>query len=277
MGLSRFVPKLPEGLMRRGGAAPERAPKPRTVEPPIRLVIRYVQASTERDAVGIAKGLIQKRFDSPGHSWYAVAPYGRGFFVECHEGGNGVSYLPQIVEALAANNAEYIRIPDGDHVYEIAIKDQRPEATRLSEQRSREMLSGAVQFPTPTGRMLPAIKEGEVWIQIGAVFFAVGAITLMASIAYYAFTAPSQQIARAIDPAQLPDQQWSRVSRVPDDKYVERLRFDKGQWTVDYADSAPSARKSPQETSVPGPAHGSTQMPANQNRLPPAQQSGDGK
>ncbi|MGY3581530.1 hypothetical protein ACVIGB_000399 [Bradyrhizobium sp. USDA 4341] len=219
-------------------AAPaEKKRRPAVIEPPLTVIIGFSQTGSARDAEGVAKSYINKNFAAD-ISWYAVAPFSGGYLHEVHQGGNGISYLPEVLEVLNANTTSGIaRIPSGTRVMEVSMRDGRPVPLLLSESDSRQFLSHSENFPLPSGKMNEAVKSGLLWVHAGIVGMVVGSVLLFGSIGYYFMSTSNEVLSKQTPPEQLPHRQWETVRRLRTDQYVSRLKFENNRWSVDFADS----------------------------------------
>jgi hypothetical protein len=217
-----------------------------------------------------------------------VAPFAGGHLYECHEGGNGVAYLPEVIRELSLNMAAgEAHIADGDRLFRIAMRDGHPVCLKLSEMESKIALTkSTTALPKPTGKMKPAVKSGAAFVQVGAVLMAFGTISLFASIGYYFVSTSGQQMSKTIAYEQLPHRQWDSIKRLRTDQYVNRLRYADGRWQIDFADvpkpPRPVVQVPPQPMPpVPGPQPSKSPPPpvAPQPAAEPraASQAGGGK
>lgn len=230
---------------------PEKKRRPAVIEPPLTAIIGFSQTGSARDAEGVAKGYISKNFAAE-ISWYAVAPFSGGYLYEIHQGGNGVSYLPEVLEILNANTtAGVVRIPSGNRVMQVSMRDGSPVPLLLAESESRQYLSHPEDFPLPSGKMKEAVKSGLTWVYAGVVGMLVGTVTLFGSIGYYFMSTSNEVLSKQMPPEQLPHRQWETVRRLRTDQYVNRLKFENNRWSVDFADSPPDPARAIQPQAGP--------------------------
>lgn len=222
------------------------------VEAPVQIVFGFRSVGASKDVEAIAKEHCVSKF-APEISWYAVAPFAGGHLFECHEGGSGVAYLPEVVRQLSLNMAAgEVFVPSGDRLFCIAMRDGHPVCLKLSENESKIALTkGTAVLPPPTGKMKPAVKAGDGFVQVGTVLLAFGAISLFASIAYYFVSTSGQQMNKSVAYEQLPHRQWDSIRRLRTDQYVYRLRYSDGRWQIDFADN-------PKQPPLPAPARPTT-------------------
>jgi hypothetical protein len=108
-------------------AAPAAMAKPAAaVEPPVKIVFGFKPVGGFKDVEAIAKEHCTSKF-APEISWYAVAPFAGGHLYECHQGGNGVAYLPEVIRELSLNMAAgEAHIADGGRLFRIAMRGGHP-------------------------------------------------------------------------------------------------------------------------------------------------------
>jgi hypothetical protein len=244
------------------------------VEAPVQIVFGF-QSGSAKDVEAIAKERCLSKF-APDIAWYAVAPFAGGYLFECHEGGSGVAYLPEVIRELSLNMAAgEVHVPSGDRLFRVAMRDGHPVCLKMSEQESKIALTKSTTvLPKPTGKMKPAVKTGDGFVQVGIVLMAFGTIALFASIGYYFVSTSGQQMNKTVAYEQLPHRQWDSIKRLRSDQYVNRLRYVDGRWQIDFADNPkpfapPQAARPPAPVQVPPPA---PQLPAIQTPMvvPPA-------
>lgn len=254
-------------------AAKERAPsdrkrRPAVIEPPLTVILGFSQTGSARDAEGVAKSYISKNF-AVDISWYAVAPFSGGYLHEVHQGGNGISYLPEVLEVLNANTTAGItRIPSGNRVMEVSMRDGRPVPLLLSESDSRQYLAHPENFPLPSGKMKEAVKSGLMWVYAGVVGMVVGSVLLFGSIGYYFMSTSNEVLSKQTPPEQLPHRQWETVRRIRTDQYVSRLKYENNRWSVDFSESPPDPARS--SVRVAPPALAPTLPTSPSPPMPPA-------
>lgn len=229
------------------------APAP-AVEAPVQIVFGFRSVGAIKDVEAIAREHCISKF-APEISFFSVAPFAGGHLFECHEGGSGVAYLPEVIRELSLNMAAgEVYVPSGDRLFCIAMRDGHPVCLKLSESESKIALTKSTAvFPKPTGKMKPAVKAGDGFVQVGTVLMVFGAISLFASIGYYFVSTSGQQMNKSVAYEQLPHRQWDSIRRLRTDQYVYRLRYSDGRWQIDYADNP----KPPSSPLPPRPAtHG---------------------
>ncbi len=270
MASEAFDPEREDAAPRRrrllpwGGRGEKPAPEP-AVEAPVQISFGY-QEGSQKDVESIARDRCMTKFAKE-ISFYATAKFASGYLFECHEGGAGVGYLPQIVERLSHDMAAgEVLVPNGERLFKIAMRDGRPVCLKLSEQESRAARAAA-EFPVATGKMKPAVRAGEGVVQVGAAVMIFGTIVLFASIGYYFVTTSNQPGSRPLAYEQLPHRQWDSIKRLRNDQYVNRLRYVDGRWQIDFAEivrpqpappppAAPRPPMPPQPQGAPAPATG---------------------
>jgi hypothetical protein len=237
-------------------ATKERAPAEKkrrvaVIEPPLTVILGFSLTGSARDAEGVAKSYISKNF-AVDISWYAVAPFSGGYLHEVHQGGNGISYLPEVLEVLNANTTAGItRIPSGNRVMEVSMRDGRPVPLLLSESDSRQYLAHPENFPLPSGKMKEAVKSGLMWVYAGVVGMIVGSVLLFGSIGYYFMSTSNEILSKQTPPEQMPHRQWETVRRIRADQYVSRLKYENNRWSVDFSDSPPDPTRPPVRVTPP--------------------------
>lgn len=241
----------------------EKKRRPAVIEPPVTVIIGFSQTGSARDAEGVAKGYVNKNF-AVDISWYAVAPFSGGYLYEVHQGGNGVSYLPEVLEVLNANTtAGVVRIPSGNRVMQVSMREGSPVPLLLSETDSRQYLSHPENLPLPSGKMKEAVKSGLMWVYAGVLGMSVGTVLLFGSIGYYFMSSSNEVLSKQTPPEQMPHRQWETVRRLRTDQYVSRLKFENNRWSVDFADSPPDpSRAVVRPAAMPPPPAPTAPVPA---------------
>lgn len=232
------------GLFRRTKKAEVELPPPEDrkvsapVEAPVQTLFGFQAVGSHKDVEAIAKERCVSKMAKE-ISWYAVAPFAGGYMYECHEGGGGVAYLPEVIRELSLNMAAgEVFVPSGERLFKIAMRDGHPVCLKLSEGETKLALTRQTTIlPKPTGRMKPAVKSGEGFFQVGMAVMAFGTIALFASIGYYFVATSTEQIGKTVAYEQLPHRQWDSIKRLRSDQYVSRLRYADGRWQIDFADN----------------------------------------
>ncbi len=206
------------------------APVAKPVETPQRAAIGWIDTFREADAIEAAKHFAESHFDAPALSTYFVAKYKNAYFWEVHQGGQGRAYLPNIISALKAGKSlVWFRVRK--RAYTISWRDERPYCLLQPSEQSPTYFSLDDAEITPSAsRMKPIVWRGGALLAVGVVTAMTGMIvffTVSAIAAHQRVTVPEPP---GHEPATMPSSQWSNVSDVPLDRYVEAQRFADGHW-----------------------------------------------
>src|SRR5690606_26127375 len=127
--------------------------------------------ASEQDVVQHARGYIQDHFGSQENAWIATAPFMDGFFFEVHEGGDGRSHLPALVEALTDWPDQMVWLSSGSKINRaitVAIEEGKPSTIVLNEDDTSRVRASGQRPLDRGGRMRPAIRKGERVLASGA-------------------------------------------------------------------------------------------------------------
>jgi len=201
--------------------------------PPIQVIVDWIAEARQNDVIHHARGAIQDHFGSLENAWLAVAPFAGGYFFEIHEGGDGRSHLPTLVEELTRDSSQMLWLPSGTRLNRavvVSVIDDIPDAAMLNEEESRKVRDSG-QSPLPrTGRMQRAQRKGERVLAAGAVVSLLGILVVAGSMVFSLLAPRYVAQMKKLDAARLPIGQLALLNAVTSDRYVERLVFENGKW-----------------------------------------------
>lgn len=246
---------------------------PAAVEPPSVAHIAWEPIRQGRDAQAAARAFAIRKFGPNDRAWYATRKFADGHLWEVHQGGAGLSYLPGIVDGLAAGDQGKVWIPSEGRAIEIVVRNGRPICALLTESRSAAVFeSGAPPVPA-SGRMNRVIKSGMPAVYAGAAALLGAVMVLGASSLFWLYAAKVVSINPPVAADQQPHRQWNLVSEAGDTRWVQRLEYANGRWNVLWRD-APRRAATPVETPaavVPASAAGAVPTPSPASGAVPVQ------
>jgi len=199
---------------------------------PMRVIIGWSEGISKNDAVEVAKGFIQRRFDAIDASWYAIAPFMGGYFWEVHEGGPGDAYLPAVIKALSDNPGARHWLPSGDRAFSVMMRDGKPFCILLSSDESKTVITSGTDPLLPGGKMHRAVNKGTSVLIAGVATSAVSALFLSGSLVFYGLAAHPEPSVRDLKLDLLPYAQWESVVGVAPNEIVSKLELKGGKWAV---------------------------------------------
>lgn len=237
---------------------------------PNTVLFGYLEGVDRRDAEAYARGFARRTLATAERVWYHTESIYTGFLYEIHDGGDGLSFLPELITAFEAEPAGTVLVPSGRRVFELTVRNGRPTGALLSEERSVKLqrqialvLPAEKTSGNPFGLMMPATAPvGQIRFRAvratrrmkrlssptaQATLLSVGA--LLSGLALFATGTASYlwSLRQAAGPHgvefnQLPHRQWPAViSAAAGSAFVTKLEFKDGKWTVETAVEKPAA------------------------------------
>lgn len=185
---------------------------------------------TKQDAIDLAKGYINRRFNAVESSWYSVAPLLEGYLWEVHEGGPGKGYIDGIMDALAENPGAVIWFPSGTKVFQFMMRDGKPFGVLLPQEESDRVKAGDTPPIFPKTKMKRAVNKGTGVLVAGATLFGASMAVLVASLVFYAFIGVAPATYKDVNLAKLPHAQWRLVQNVTATEIISKLEMKDGKW-----------------------------------------------
>lgn len=205
---------------------------------PVKSSIGWLEGVSKKDAITYAKSFVERRFDAKDLSFYNVMQYKHGYLYEVHEGGDAVSYLPDIINRLSHNDVrenDILWFPCGGRAFRIIEQDNQPVGLFLPQDESDRIKdSGA---PPLIGKKLckPVVRNGFKFFIFGATIFAATSLIFLSSAGLFTFSYLKQHEISDMNISDLPYNQWDRLSDPPSEHaYATALRYSQGVWSVDW-------------------------------------------
>jgi len=200
---------------------------------PFRIIVGWADGVSKEDAVDIARGFIQRRFDAVNSSWYVTAPFMGGYFWEVHEGGKGSSYMPAIIDALTNNPGGQHWFPSGDRVFQVMMRDGKPFGVLLQKSESKKVIESGSMPLRASGRMKRAVFKGTPVLIAGAGVLASGVLFFLSSVVMYAFLATPEPAVKDINLTKIPSAQWDKLASIKPTEIVSKIEFEQGEWKIE--------------------------------------------
>ena len=210
---------------------------PAVVEPPASAHVAWEPIRQTRDAQAAARAFALRKFGPNDRAWYSTRKFADGHFWEVHQGGAGLSFLPGVVEALSAPEAGKVWIPSEGRALEVVVRNGRPVCALLTESRSAALMSSGIPPVPASGRMNRVVKSGMPAVYAGAAALLGGVLVLGASGLFWLYAATVVSINPPVAQDQLPHRQWSLVREAGDTRWVQRLEYTNGRWSVLWRDA----------------------------------------
>jgi len=206
--------------------------------PPIQVIIGWIAESNRKDVIEHARGFAADHIETLASAWISVSPFRDGHIFEVHEGGSGLSYMPDVIEQLTRDPDQVVWVPSGtvlNRVLTIRIAEDHVFSTILTEAESALVRSSGQEPLQRTGRMVRLVPKGTGALATGIALAAVGALTLMGA-GYYSSLINQQPLpSRTFNPENMPHNQIIRLSEgIREDRWVSRIVFEDGQWRADF-------------------------------------------
>lgn len=233
---------------------------PAAVEPPASAHVAWEPIRQTRDAQAAARAFALRKFGPNDRAWYATRKFADGHFWEVHQGGAGLSFLPGIVDALNVPEPGKVWIPSDGRALEIVVRNGRPVCALLTENRSAAVASSGIAPVSASGRMNRVVKSGMPAVYAGAAALLGGVLVLGASGLFWLYAAEVISINPPVAQEQLPHRQWGLVREAGDTRWVQRLEYTNGRWSVLWRDAprraatAPPGEAAVVPASVPSPS-----------------------
>jgi hypothetical protein len=219
------------------GAEPETAlpHQPGGAPRPIKVLIGFLPDSSERDTYFYMLGIAQKNLDSENIGWAGMARFENGYAYEIHEGGAGRGYLESILthfRSLPAYSAEetyraHIRTAMR------TVRIERTSAGLYSVILPESDTTPQSDWLTASKKLAPLVEKRTGLFLGGAVLFLTSLIALMGGYAtrYQPYVATTVSLER-VPVDKLPHSQWDRMTNLTPGDYVQALKFENNEWTV---------------------------------------------
>lgn len=200
---------------------------------PLRVLVGWAEGISKNDAVDLAKGFIQRRFEAVDASWFTIAPFSGGYLWEVHEGGPGKAYMPAIIDALSQDPGGIHWLPSKDRAFQVMMRDGKPFCILLSSADSKAIIASERPPLLPGGKMIRAVKKGTGVLATGGALFGTGFSFLLGSMAFFAVTASPGPSVPDFKFENLALAQWPKVADTAVTEVVTKLEFANGKWTVE--------------------------------------------
>jgi hypothetical protein len=199
---------------------------------PMDIAIGWVEQSDGRkDIVDLAKGYIDGRFTAKDAAWYAVQPFMGGWFWEVHEGGPGKGYLGPIIEEMTANQGGEYWVPaSANKVLKIMMRDGKPFPIILSESESLKVRNSGQAPLIARSRMTRFASRGTGMFVFGASLAGASLVYMLTTMGFYLSVWQPGPMVRAVDLAQMPHSQWSKVESTGPEEIISKLEMKAGVW-----------------------------------------------
>ncbi|OAH27800.1 hypothetical protein AX289_09580 [Methylorubrum populi] len=217
---------------------------PAAVEPPASAHVVWEPIRQTRDAQAAARAFALRKFGPNDRAWYSTRKFADGHFWEVHQGGAGLSYLPGVVEALNVPEPGKVWIPSEGRALEIVVRNGRPVCALLTENRSAAVMTSGIAAVPASGRMNRVVKSGMPAVYAGAAALLGGVLVLGASGLFWLYAAKVVSINPPVAQEHLPHRQWGLVREAGDTRWVQRLEYTNGRWSVLWRD-APRRQAAP--------------------------------
>ena len=216
---------------------------------PSQILIGYLPNSSKSDAEQYAKNVARSYLDVS-NSWLNVTNYRGGFTYELHEGGEGLAYMPSILNQFNSLGVADLKlyIATSLRTVEVSQDDHEGLSALVLPGDDRRETSVGIEAAGPMIRVESSAKS---WIKFGAIALGISAILgglgLAANLKVVASepnpSAPKVPLATA-----LPSEQWEQLkAKAMISDHILALRYSEGKWRIDAADApstpAPGAAK----------------------------------
>jgi hypothetical protein len=199
---------------------------------PMNIAIGWVEQSDGRkDIIDLAKGHIDTRFGAKDAAWYGIMPFMGGWFWEAHEGGPGKGYLAAIVAEMTANQGGEYWVPAGPKkVLKVMMRDGKPFPIILSESESLKVRNSGQAPLIAKSRLIRFASRGTGMFIFGATLAGASAVYMLATMGFYLSVWQPGPMVRAVDLAQMPHSQWSKVENTDPEHIISKLEMKNGVW-----------------------------------------------
>lgn len=213
---------------------------------PSLMIFGHLEAKSAKEAEKFVRSLAEKRATIPVAIGYALMPFGKGFAYEIQEGGQGFSFLPQIVEqSKIAPPGSRLYGRSQERIVEVTVRPQSLQCLVLPES-APGLPEGEVDWLVASKRKLkPLIKTGMPIFMGGVFLFCFSLAALSAVGGVFAFMSRTPQIPPVVMPySSLPIEQWPLLTAdTTKGRYVQALHWQNGTWQIVW---------SPEQESVEG-------------------------
>jgi len=198
--------------------------------------IEELPGVTKEDAIETARHQALNHSERPSNCYFNVLETRNGYLIEVQE-GVGRSYLNSIYRLALDNPGRIVVVPMVRRKLTVIYspKTDSFDTQILSEDVDPPEVNGEKPLLAKRGSaMTPVFKQYHQWLVSGVVTAGIGALSLISSLAFYAFdpgVKPPPEW-RTTNIAQLPVMQWSQLSGGASDSYVVRFEYTDGQWRV---------------------------------------------
>ena len=200
---------------------------------PTSVIFGSISDVTKKDALAIARGVAERQLESILASSIKVSKIKGRMVYEIHEGGDRISYMKEVVDAVEAGEAIRIQLANG-RVAEMLEEDDEI-ITIIYSKSQIENEPAEVPFVTPLEkgpRLNPFHGDAREIFLIGRAISALGIFAFMAAIiAAGATNALSPQLPTPFIGHQLPSEALANIN-LSDDQYVRTLRFRDGEYNI---------------------------------------------
>lgn len=249
-----------KAIVEKGHSLPESLSKPGNL--PIRVLIGYLPEVSERDAREYALGMAEKHFEQMSLASYGAFPLDNGWAFEAHEGGSGKAYLPEIIA--------YFKDMGATPVGEMPSVCIRTSTKMVEVQKARDGLT-AVLLPSSsqaspaewlkgTKSLIPGVSRHTEYLYVGIGLFVSGITAALLSGTVFRLQ-PFEEVPPPrpvqVSSGLLPRSQWVQIQSLPDNTFVQALRFRDGRWqapelaTDDLFEAPGSATEPPEAEAAP--------------------------
>ena len=144
------------------------------------ISIAYTEGGKD-DAKALAQSQIEKFFDIPSRSFYHLKRYGDGFVIEIHEGGEGFSYLDQILTYLESDDGGVELITRHHKKVRFTLSDENLPVTQVLPDKTLEEDLHTLPYLSSKEKMRLFFSPSETFLQISKIIFYFGALILLSS------------------------------------------------------------------------------------------------
>lgn len=206
--------------------------------PPIQVIIGWIGESSRKDVLEHARGFAADHIESLGTAWIAMADFQGGTLFEIHEGGAGLSYLPDLIEGIGRDPDQVLWVPSGtrlNRVLTFSIVEAKPFSMILNEKDSVRVRASGQAPVDRNGKMRRLVPRGTPVLVVGVTLFSI-ALTSLAASAFLSARINQQPIPSLTFNAEtLPHGQIVTLSNaLREDRWVSRILFENGTWRAEF-------------------------------------------
>ena len=201
-----------------------------------RVLMEYYPGIGREDAVETARHWAMNHTENPSNCFFAVQKVLDGYMIEVQE-GVGYSYIESVIDLAMAHPNRLVVVPMIRRKMTVYFQPRQGEfdVAVLGEGVDPPMVAGNEPLLAKRGSaMRPVMKQYQEWMRVGVLTFGLGALSLLSSLAFYAFDPKSKLPPEwtVTDAAALPVMQWGRLNVGATDSYVTRLEYNNRRWDV---------------------------------------------